>query len=169
MQTKFIYALGIREVGEATARNLAQYFGSFEALAAANQETLQQVPDVGPVVAHFLADFFAQEINGRAVAALRAAGVHWDNIEIGNNAEDSPLKNLTYVITGTLEAFSRDDAKAHLLALGAKVAGSVSAKTDYLVAGPGAGSKRQKAEELGIAILDEAELLTLLHRHGRGI
>ena len=165
---KFIYALGIREVGEATARNFANYFGSFEALAAADQETLQKVPDVGPVVAHFVAEFFAQESNIAAVSALRNHGVHWDNIEVVS-PEELPLAGLTYVLTGTLEALSRDDAKAHLLALGAKVAGSVSAKTDYVVAGPGAGSKLAKAEELGLKVMDEASLLALLQQHGRSV
>lgn len=163
---RFIYALGIREVGEATARNFAQYFGKLELLAAANEETLQQVPDVGPVVAHFVAEFFAQENNREAVAALQQAGIHWDDI-IPKPREELPLSDLTYVLTGTLEAMSRDDAKAHLMALGAKVAGSVSAKTDYVVAGPGAGSKLQKAEELGINVMDEAGLLELLKTHGR--
>lgn len=165
---KFIYALGIREVGESTARNFANYFGSFEALAAANQEALQLVPDVGPVVAHFAAEFFEQESNRIAVAALREAGIHWDNIEVAS-PEALPLNGLTYVLTGTLEALSRDDAKAHLLALGAKVAGSVSAKTDYVVAGPGAGSKLAKAEELGLKIIDETGLLELLREHGRQV
>lgn len=165
---KFIYALGIREVGESTARNFANYFGSFEAMAAADQESLQLVPDVGPVVAHFVAEFFAQESNRLAVAALRAAGIHWDNIEVAS-PDALPLNGLTYVLTGTLEALSRDDAKAHLLALGAKVAGSVSAKTDYVVAGPGAGSKLAKAEELGLKVMDEPGLLDLLREHGRQI
>lgn len=165
---KFIYALGIREVGESTARNFANYFGSFEALADADQETLQRVPDVGPVVAHFVAEFFEQESNRIAVAALRDAGVHWDNIEVAS-PEAMPLNGLTYVLTGTLETLSRDDAKAHLLALGAKVAGSVSAKTDYVVAGPGAGSKLAKAEELGLKVMDEAGLMELLREHGRQI
>ena len=165
---KFIYALGIREVGESTARNFANYFGSFESLAEANQETLQLVPDVGPVVAHFVAEFFEQDSNRAAVAALRDAGIHWDNIEVAS-PEALPLNGLTYVLTGTLEALSRDDAKAHLLALGAKVAGSVSAKTDYVVAGPGAGSKLAKAEELGLKVIDEAGLLELLREHGRQV
>ncbi|UUA73515.1 NAD-dependent DNA ligase LigA [Cellvibrio sp. QJXJ] len=165
---KFIYALGIREVGEATARNFANYFGSFEVLAAADQETLQKVPDVGPVVAHFVAEFFAQESNIIAVSALRNHGIHWDNIDVVS-PEELPLAGLTYVLTGTLESLSRDDAKAHLLALGAKVAGSVSAKTDYVVAGPGAGSKLAKAEELGLKVMDEAGLLELLQQHGRSI
>lgn len=165
---KFIFALGIREVGEATARNFANYFGSFEALAAADEETLQKVPDVGPVVAHFVAEFFAQESNRVAVEKLRNAGIHWDNIEVAI-PEELPLNGLTYVLTGTLESMSRDDAKAHLLALGAKVAGSVSAKTDYVVAGPGAGSKLAKAEELGLKVMDEAALLDLLREHGRSV
>ena len=165
---KFIYALGIREVGEATARNFANYFGSFEALAAADEEALQKVPDVGPVVAHFVAEFFEQESNRSAVQKLRDAGIHWDNIEVAA-PEELPLNGLTYVLTGTLESMSRDDAKAHLLALGAKVAGSVSAKTDYVVAGPGAGSKLAKAEELGLKVMDEAALLELLRQHGRAV
>jgi DNA ligase (NAD+) len=163
---KFIYALGIREVGEATARNFANYFGSFEALAAADEDALQRVPDVGPVVAHFVAEFFELESNRVAVQKLRDAGIHWADIQVAA-PEELPLNNLTYVLTGTLEAMSRDDAKAHLLALGAKVAGSVSAKTDYVVAGPGAGSKLAKAEELGLKIMDEAALLDLLRQHGR--
>lgn len=163
---KFIYALGIREVGEATARNFANYFGSFESLAAADVESLQLVPDVGPVVAHFVAEFFEQESNRIAVAALRSAGIQWSDIEVAS-PEALPLNGLTYVLTGTLEALSRDDAKAHLLALGAKVAGSVSAKTDYVVAGPGAGSKLAKAEELGLKVMDEAALIELLREQGR--
>ena len=163
---KFIYALGIREVGEATARNLANHFGSWEALALADEEALLAVNDVGPVCAHFVAEFFAQDSNRQAVADLRAAGIHWADLDVAA-AADLPLKGLTYVLTGTLEAMSRDDAKAHLLALGAKVAGSVSAKTHYVVAGPGAGSKLAKAEELGVAVMDEAALLELLRQHGR--
>ncbi len=165
---KFIYALGIREVGEATARNFANYFGSFEALAAADQEALQQVPDVGPVVAHFVAEFFSQESNVAAVAALRSHGIYWENINVSSPLT-LPLSGLTYVLTGTLETLSRDDAKARLLALGAKVAGSVSAKTDYVVAGPGAGSKLAKAEALGLKVIDEAALIDLLSEHGQGL
>ena len=163
---KFIYALGIREIGEATARNLANHFGSLEKLAEADEETLVQVNDVGPVGAHFVAEFFAQESNRQAVADLRAAGIHWQDLDV-SAIEDLPLKGLTYVLTGTLEVMSRDDAKAHLLALGAKVAGSVSAKTDYVVAGPGAGSKLQKARELNLNVMDEEALLDLLRKHGR--
>ena len=166
---KFIYALGIREVGEATARNLALHFGNYTALSNADEEALQEVADVGPVVAHFVAEFFQQEHNREAVAALKAAGVTWEDRDQPMNTADLPLKGLTYVLTGTLENLTRDDAKAHLLALGAKVAGSVSAKTDYVVAGPGAGSKLQKAEELNIPVMDEAGLLELLQEHQRAV
>jgi DNA ligase (NAD+) len=162
---KFIYALGIREVGESTARNFAKHFGTFEAFAAADELNLQQVTDVGPVVAHFAYEFFQQENNRQAIEQLKAAGIHWPD-EVAT-ATDAPLLGLTYVLTGSLEIFSRDDAKAHLLALGAKVSGSVSAKTDYVVAGPGAGSKLQKAEELGIKVLTEEDLLALLKQHGQ--
>ena len=162
---KFIYALGIREVGESTARNFAKHFGAFEVFAAADELNLQQVTDVGPVVAHFAYEFFQQENNRQAIEQLKAAGIHWPD-EVAT-ATDAPLLGLTYVLTGSLEIFSRDDAKAHLLALGAKVSGSVSAKTDYVVAGPGAGSKLQKAEELGIKVLTEEDLLALLKQHGQ--
>lgn len=162
---KFIYALGIREVGEATARNFAKHFGTFEAFASADKDGLQLVSDVGPVVAHFVYEFFRQSNNLLAVEKLKSAGISWPD-EVAS-AADSPLVGLTYVLTGSLELFSRDDAKAHLLALGAKVSGSVSAKTDYVVAGPGAGSKLQKAEELGIKVLSEEDLLVLLKQHGQ--
>lgn len=162
---KFIYALGIREVGEATARNFAKHFGTLEAFAAADELNLQQVTDVGPVVAHFAYEFFQQENNRLAIEQLKAAGIQWPD-EVAT-ATDAPLLGLTYVLTGSLEIFSRDDAKAHLLALGAKVSGSVSAKTDYVVAGPGAGSKLQKAEELGIKVLTEQDLVELLKQHGQ--
>lgn len=162
---RFIYALGIREVGEATARNLAQHFGNLAALSSADETQLQSVRDVGPVGAHYVAEFFQQPHNIEAISALRAAGVHWSEKEQVFQA-DLPLASLTYVLTGTLESLSRDDAKEKLLALGAKVAGSVSAKTDYVVAGPGAGSKLAKAESLGIPVLDEAALLQLLKEYG---
>jgi DNA ligase (NAD+) len=123
------------------------------------------VRDVGPVGAHFVAEFFQQPHNIEAISALRAAGVHWPEHEQINQAE-LPLANLTYVLTGTLESMSRDHAKEKLLALGAKVAGSVSVKTDYVVAGPGAGSKLAKAESLGVAVIDEAAFLQLLKDHG---
>lgn len=164
---KFIYALGIREVGEATARNLAQYFGNYQALSQASEETLQEVPDVGPVVAHFVAEFFQQAHNQQAVVALREVGVVWQDSLQPPNQTDLPLHGLTYVLTGTLETLDREEAKAQLLALGAKVAGSVSAKTSYLVAGANAGSKLQKAEELNVPVLDEQALINLLVEHQR--
>jgi len=160
---KFIYALGIREVGEATARNLAQYYGSLDALAQADEEHLQQVDDIGPVVGHFVAEFFAQPHNREAVKALRDAGISWTE-QAPIDRGSLPLAGLTYVLTGSLESLTRDEAKERLQALGAKVAGSVSKKTDYLVAGPGAGSKLKKAEELDVDIMDEAGLLELLNQ-----
>jgi len=158
---KFIFALGIREVGEATARALAQYFGSLDELAKADAEQLQKVDDVGPVVAHFVAEFFEQTHNREAVESLRKAGVSWSE-QAPVDRDALPLNGLTYVLTGSLEQLTRDQAKERLQALGAKVAGSVSKKTDYLVAGPGAGSKLKKAEELDVDILDEQGLLALL-------
>jgi len=158
---RFLYALGIREVGEATARTLAQHFGQLAAIQAADEAALQQVPDVGPVVAQHIAVFFRQPHNLAVIDGLLAAGVHWPAIA-APSADAQPLAGKTYVLTGTLEAMSRDEAKAKLEALGAKVSGSVSKKTDCVVAGPGAGSKLQKAEALGIPVLDEAGLLELL-------
>jgi len=161
---RFLFALGIREVGEATARGLAKHFGSLETLAAADEEALLAVEDVGPVVAHFIAEFFQQPHNMEVVEALRSAGVHWPD-EAPKEAATEPLAGLTYVLTGTLETMSRNEAKVKLQDLGAKVAGSVSAKTHCLVAGPGAGSKLTKAQDLGIEIMDEAGLIELLREH----
>ncbi|TQV78152.1 NAD-dependent DNA ligase LigA [Exilibacterium tricleocarpae] len=162
---RFLFALGIREVGETTARNLANYFGTLEKIAAASEEELLAVNDVGPVVAHFVAEFFQQPHNVEAVAALREAGVHWPDIEVAERPP-APLAGLTFVLTGTLAIMSRSDAKAKLQDLGAKVAGSVSAKTHHVVAGPGAGSKLTKAQELGVDVMDEAAMIDLLKRHG---
>ncbi|GAA5317256.1 MAG: NAD-dependent DNA ligase LigA [Candidatus Pelagadaptatus aseana] len=157
---RFLYSLGIREVGEATARNLAKHFGSIELLMSATVEDLQEVADVGPVVAHFVQEFFQQSENLDVIENLRQKGVHWADIEVSEAEE--PLQNLTFVITGTLETMGRSEAKEKLQELGAKVAGSVSAKTHCLIAGEKAGSKRSKAEELGIRILDEQGLQQLL-------
>lgn len=157
---RFLYALGIREVGETTARNLAREFGSLAALMKADQERLQQVKDVGPVVAHFVEEFFQQPENHRVIESLRSAGVHWK--EFTPDVSPQPLTGLTFVITGTLESMSRDEAKEKLQNLGATVSGSVSKKTHALIAGPGAGSKLGKAEQLGVTIIDEAGLLALL-------
>ena len=163
---RFIYSLGIREVGEATARNLAQHFGCLDKLMAADLEGLLVINDVGPVVADFIIDFFAQADNRQLITALRQAGIHWPTIAVKPSA--TPLKGKTYVLTGTLESLTRDQAKVHLQSLGASVVGSVSKKTDYLVAGPGAGSKLQKAQDLGIAIMDEPALIQLLNQQGVG-
>lgn len=156
---RFIYALGIREVGEATAKNLAQYFTELEKLMSASQEELLAVPDVGPIVAAHIADFFANPGNRELIERLLGAGIHWPEIEARQNL---PLAGQTYVLTGTLESMTRDEAKAQLESLGAKVSGSVSAKTSLVVAGPGAGSKLSKAESLGVKVVDEAGFLELL-------
>ncbi|MCE9686907.1 NAD-dependent DNA ligase LigA [Shewanella sp. AS16] len=159
---KFLYALGIREVGEATAANLAAHFASLEKIREAKVEQLIEVEDVGAIVAQHVAHFFAQPHNLEVVDKLIAAGVHWPAIEAP--AEDKLiLKGQTWVLTGTLTRLNRNDAKAQLQALGAKVAGSVSKNTDCLVAGEAAGSKLAKAQELGIKILDEDALLALLN------
>jgi len=157
--------LGIREVGEATALSLARHFGSWEALHKAREETLLEVDDVGPVVADHLVQFFDSRSSMQVVDALRASGVSWPDLELAPQ-EDLPLAGQTWVVTGKLEQLSRNDAKAHLQTLGAKVAGSVSAKTTCLVAGPGAGSKLTRATELDIETIDEAALLSLLSVHG---
>ncbi len=149
---RFIYALGIRDVGEATALNLARHFGDLPALRAATLEQLLQVDDVGPVVAERIHKFFAQPHNLEVIDRLIELGVHWP---IEEPAEQAPLIGQTWVLTGTLEQLTRDEAKARLQALGAKVAGSVSAKTTQVVAGPGAGSKLDRATELGVPVMDE--------------
>ncbi|WP_346839630.1 NAD-dependent DNA ligase LigA [Microbulbifer sp. SAOS-129_SWC] len=161
---KFLYALGIREVGEATARNLARHFGDLEPLMQADEDALQEVEDVGPVVAHFVAEFFQQTHAQEEIEALRQAGVHWQPEEQGGS--DQPLAGQTWVLTGKLETLSRSEGKDYLQRLGAKVAGSVSANTDSVVAGPGAGSKLNKARELDIPVLDEEEFLEMLRERG---
>ncbi len=158
---RFLYALGIANVGEATAQSLAQHFGNLNDLMAADEEQLQQVEAIGPVVAHSVHAFFRQQHNRDVIGKLVAAGVNWPAIE-KRKIETLPLAGKTFVITGTLESMSRDEAKARLQALGAKVSGSVSQKTDYVVAGADPGSKHDKALELGITILDEAALQKLL-------
>lgn len=157
---RFIYALGIRNAGEGTAKGLARHFGSLEAIQAANEETLKLVPDIGVIVAANVAQFFAEAHNRDTIQHLRERGVHWSNYQ-AKPAEALPLAGKTYVITGTLSR-SRDDIKADLEALGAKVSGSVSKKTTALIAGENAGSKLEKAESLGVPVLDEAGLGALL-------
>jgi len=161
---RFIYALGIREVGEATALSLARHFGRWDALVQASEEQLLAVDDVGPVVADHLRQFFDSAGSMAVIAALRGAGVHWPDVDVATGAV--PLQGETWVVTGTLESMSRDQAKAHLQALGAKVAGSVSARTHTVVAGPGAGAKLTKALELEVNVIDEEQLLSLLKTHG---
>ena len=158
---RFLFGLGIRHVGEATAKELARHFGSLDAVMAASEEQLLQVADVGPVVAHSITTFFAQPHNREVVQQLRAAGVHWPEGEPAASTA-LPLAGQTYVLTGTLPTLSRDQAKAMLEAAGAKVAGSVSKKTYCVVAGAEAGSKLDKARELGLRVIDEAGLLELL-------
>ncbi|MDX6017485.1 NAD-dependent DNA ligase LigA [Shewanella indica] len=158
---KFLYALGIREVGESTAANLARHFKELDALKQASVEQLIEVEDVGAIVAQHVAHFFAQPHNLEVIDKLLAAGVTWPAIEAPSE-DKQPLKGQTWVLTGTLSQMSRTDAKAQLEALGAKVSGSVSKKTDCVVAGEAAGSKLTKANELGVKVLDEAGLLALL-------
>ncbi len=159
---KLLYALGIREVGEATALQLASAFGSMKNLEAASVEQLIEVPDVGPIVAEHIHKFFSNPDNQALIARLIERGVSWQDVEVVQGGEDKPLKGETLVLTGTFETLSRNEAKARLLALGAKVAGSVSKNTSLVYAGPGAGSKLSKAQELGIEVADEAALIARL-------
>ncbi|NNM79660.1 MAG: NAD-dependent DNA ligase LigA [Gallionella sp.] len=158
---RFIFALGIRNVGETTAKDLARYFGSLDKLLAADEAGLLKVRDVGPVVARSIVDFLREPHNREVVEQLRACGVVWEEHEMPV-ATGLPLSGKTFVLTGTLSALSRDQAKEKLEALGAKVGGSVSKKTDYVVAGSEAGNKLDKAKELGVRILDETQFMELL-------
>ncbi len=159
---RFLFALGIRQVGEATAKDLVKYFGALERIMQASEEQLLEVDDIGPIVARSIHTFFAQPHNREVIAQLRAAGIHWPEHEGAVDAGDKPLSGKTVVLTGGLSSMSRDEAGAKLEALGAKVAGSVSKKTGIVVAGEAAGSKLAKAQELGIEIWDEAKLLEFL-------
>ena len=152
---RFIYALGIRNVGEATAKDLARHFGTLGNLVAASREDLQEAPDVGPVVAESIASFFEQPHNREVIAQLRAAGVHWPEGERAKRSTAGPFAGKIVVLTGTLAALSRDEAKDRIEAAGGKVTGSVSKKTDFVIAGAEAGSKRDKAKELGVDVIDE--------------
>lgn len=158
---RFLFGLGIRHVGESTARDLARHFGKLDAIMDASVDALLQVPDVGPIVAESIHQFFQQSDNREVVEQLRAVGVQWEESEPAAQAP-KPLTGKTVVLTGTLPTLSRDEAKDLLEAAGAKVAGSVSKKTDYVVAGAEAGSKLDKARELGVAVLDEDGLRQLL-------
>lgn len=155
---RFIFALGIREVGEATALNLANHFKTLEALQNADLEALQQVPDVGEVVANRILAFWQEPHNVAVVNDLIQQGVHWDDVEVKEVGENI-FKGKTVVLTGTLTQMGRNEAKALLQEMGAKVSGSVSAKTDFVIAGDAAGSKLTKAQELGVAVLTEEEFL----------
>lgn len=157
---RFLYSLGIREVGEATATALANYFLSLEEVKKADAETLQKVPDVGPVVANHIVHFFRQPHNIEVIEKIIAAGVHWPKPEI--KVSGQVLDKMTFVLTGTLSDMSRSEAKAKLQALGAKVTGSVSKKTHYVIAGADPGSKVDKAEKLGVRVLSEDEFRELL-------
>ncbi|MEI7247892.1 NAD-dependent DNA ligase LigA [Pectobacterium carotovorum] len=163
---RFLYALGIRDVGESTAANLAAHFGSLEALFAADEDALLEVPDVGKVVAAHVRHFLEEEHNQTVIRELTdpaGINIHWPEVQVVNVEEiDSPFAGKTVVLTGSLSILSRDEAKDRLTALGAKVSGSVSKKTDMVIAGEAAGSKLAKAQELGIPVIDEAEMIRLL-------
>lgn len=159
---RFVYALGIRHVGESTARDLARHFGSLDALLAADEAALLEVPDVGPVVAASIVRFCAEPHNREVIAQLRAAGVRWREGAPAKRATAGPLAGKTFVLTGTLPTWTRDETKERIEAAGGKVAGSVSKKTDYVVAGTEAGSKLQKAQALGVTVIDEDGLRRLL-------
>lgn len=158
---RFLFALGIREVGQATGKNLARHFGTLSAIREASMEQLLEVEDVGPIVAHFIKEFFEQDQNNQVIDALIDHGVHWPE-QAPSEEQGQPFEGLTFVLTGTLESMTREEGKEKLEALGAKVAGSVSSKTYCVIAGPGAGSKLKKAESLGVKVCDENAFLELL-------
>ena len=159
---RFIYALGIREVGNVSAELLARHYRELPALMAASEEDLQAIDGIGPVMAQYIRHFFLDDANRAVIAALQAAGIHWPVVEAPVIAADSPLAGKTVVITGTLPTMTRDEAAAHIARLGGKTSSAVSKKTDYLLAGDKAGSKLEKAQALGVAIIDEAQLLAWL-------
>lgn len=161
---RFIYALGIRNVGETTAKDMARHFGVLDNFMAADIDRLQQVRDVGPIVAKSIVAFFAEPHNTDVIRQLRNSGMHWPEHE-GVALQVMPLSGQIFVLTGTLSEMSRDDAKARLEALGARVSGSVSKKTNCLVAGAEAGSKLDKAHELGVTVFDEQQFLQMLNEH----
>jgi DNA ligase (NAD+) len=158
---RFLFALGIPQVGESTARALAEQFGDLEPLRRASAGRIEETPDVGPVVSQEIAGFFADPEAQKVVDGLLAANIRWQKIDVAQPA-DAPLAGLTFVITGTLAGMQREAAEDALRALGAKVSGSVSKKTSYLVVGADAGSKLAKAQSLNVPILDEAALERIL-------
>ncbi len=159
---RFIFALGIREVGEATAKNLAKHYADLKPLFSATVEELQTIQDIGPVVAHHIATFFSEKHNQKVIDELLKAGIHWEKIQKSSN--ELPLAGKTFVLTGTLKTLTRDAAKEKLESLGAKVAGSVSNKTHYVVVGEDAGSKLDKAKALGVPVMDEDEFIRFLQK-----
>ncbi|MBM3337474.1 MAG: NAD-dependent DNA ligase LigA, partial [Betaproteobacteria bacterium] len=159
---RFIFALGIRHVGESTAKSLARHFGNIDALLDASEEQILAVDDIGPVVAQSILNFLHDPINRELIVQLRASGIHWEEGEPEQRSQH--LAGKTFVLTGTLPTLKRDEVAAMIEAAGGKVSGSVSKKTSFVVAGEEAGSKLTKAEELGVAILDEAGLLNLLEK-----
>ena len=159
---RFLYGLGIRDVGEATAAALATHFGTYESLRDASAEKIEEVPDVGPIVAAHVHNFFQQSHNREAIDALRAQGVSWPTAAPKAAAGEGALTGKTFVITGTLDSMSRDQAADRITALGGKVSSSVSKKTSYVVVGAEPGSKLKKAQELGVEVLDEQGFLALL-------
>jgi DNA ligase (NAD+) len=160
--TRFLYSLGIREVGEATAMALATHFGKLGPIMDADENDLLEVPDVGPIVASRIRAFFAEEHNQDVIRQLIDSGVRWEEFEPTARAMEGPLAGKTFVLTGTLSGMTRDEAKALIQARGGKVSGSVSKKTDYVVYGDSAGSKLAKAQNLKIDTLDEAGFQKLL-------
>ena len=162
---RFIYALGIRHVGETTARDLAAHFGSLDALMAADEAELLEVADVGPVVAASVAHFFAERRNRDVIGELRAAGVHWPESGARRAAAAGPLAGATFVVTGTLPSMTREQATERIVAAGGKVSGSVSSKTTFVVAGAQAGAKLERARALGVPVIDEGQLRQLLGEH----
>jgi DNA ligase (NAD+) len=159
---RFLFGLGIREVGEATASGLAAHFGALDRMMAASEDELLEVADVGPVVASRIRSFFSEQHNLDVIASLRSSGVQWKETEAGAGQSDGPLKGKTFVLTGTLSTMTRDEAKDRIQSYGGKVTGSVSKKTDYVVFGDKAGSKLAKAESLGVETLDENAFQALI-------
>ena len=157
---RFLFALGIREVGDATALALVNHFGDVDPIVKATPKELEKVEDIGPIVAKHISVFFKNKDNLSLIKKLKNAGIQWPVIDVSFGVR--PLEGQTFVLTGTLEAMPRNEAKAKLLELGAKVAGSVSTNTDFVVAGPGAGSKLTQAEDLGVKVIDEGEFLSFL-------
>ena len=162
---KFLYSLGIPQVGEATAQALAKHFGGLQALINADLVGLQEVPDIGPIVAEEITAFFAEEININLIKRIKSLGVTWPEGDL-KPVGQQPLAGQTFVLTGTLEVMAREQAKAKLTALGAKISESVSSKTHCVIAGEDAGSKLIKAKALGIKVLDEAQFINLLDHYG---